>query len=102
MKRTRINPVSNKRAKELALYRRLRTEFLGLNRMCEAGIVLSAEGVDSKCTKQATEIHHKKKRGKNLNNVDSWLPVCRHCHDWIENNKSQARALNLLANIHDC
>ena len=102
MKRTRLNPVSKKRAKELQTYRQLRHQFLSLNKVCEAGIVLSAEGIEANCTKWATEIHHKKKRGKNLNNTETWLPVCRHCHEWIENHKSKARELKLLAHIHDC
>lgn len=51
------------------------------------------------CGAQATDIHHKAKRGKNLNNVDTWMAVCRKCHNRIEDNKSWARANGLLENI---
>ena len=101
MKRTRLKPVSEKRLAELRTYRKLRKEFLDVNRMCEAGITLGAAGIECGCTKWATEIHHTAKRRKNLNNVDSWLPTCRRCHTWIEENKSKARELNLLLNIHE-
>lgn len=101
MKKTRLKPISDKRSNELKVYRTLRKEYLGLNRMCEAGLILTAAGIDCGCTKWSTEIHHTAKRRKNLNNTESWLPVCRRCHTWIEENKSKARELHLLLNIHD-
>lgn len=101
MKKTRLRPISDKRAKEQAEYRKLRKEYLSLNRTCEAGITLVANDIDSKCTKWATQVHHRYKRRKNLNNVNTWLPVCFNCHKWIEDHKGRARELNLLANIHD-
>lgn len=102
MKRTRLSPISKKRSNALKEYRKLREEYLHLNRTCEAGLVLAAEGIECGCKKWATEIHHTAKRRKNLNNVNSWLPVCSNCHRWIEDNKARARELNLLRNIHDC
>lgn len=101
MKRTRLKPISEKRSAELKEYRKLRKDFLAVNRMCEAGVILGAAGIDCGCRKWATEIHHTAKRRKNLNNVETWLPICRPCHNWIEEHKSKARELHLLLHIHE-
>ena len=101
MKRTPLRRVSLKQAKKLEAYRKLRTEFLHENRLCEAGLVFAAEGIETGCTKWATQIHHRAKRGKNLNNTATWLPCCARCHEYIESNKSLARELGLLKNIHE-
>jgi len=101
MKRTRLKPISEKRSAELKVYRTLRKEFLSVNRMCEAGVTLEAAGIVCGCRKWSSEIHHTAKRRKNLNNVDTWMPICRPCHDWIEQNKSKARELHLLLNINE-
>lgn len=102
MKRTPINRVSQKHAKALAQYRKLRLDYLEINRTCEAGLVLAASGIECGCKTWATEIHHRLKRGKNLNNTESWVPTCSSCHRYIEEHKSVSRELGLLKNIHDC
>jgi hypothetical protein len=38
----------------------------------------------------ATDVHHKKGRGKYHLDVTTWLPVCRNCHAWIELNPIDA------------
>lgn len=93
-RRAYIRRTSKKHSAALATYRKLRVAFLTERCRCEAQV--ACEG------SPATEVHHTAKRGKNLNNVETWLPVCRPCHDWIEDNKSKARELGLLRNITDC
>ncbi len=44
----------------------------------------------------STDVHHKDKRGKNLNEVDTWLSVCRTCHDKIHREPSWAREKGFL------
>ena len=49
------------------------------------------------CTKEKSiDVHHKDKRGKNYLEVDTWLSVCRMCHNHIHANPSWARANNYL------
>jgi hypothetical protein len=43
------------------------------------------------CNEPATDIHHKARRGKNLNNEETWMSVCRRCHMKIESNGKWAR-----------
>lgn len=45
------------------------------------------------CTGQATDIHHTMGRGVYLLKTNTWIPVCRHCHNWIENHPKQAKEL---------
>ena len=71
-----IRKISKKLSKEQRIYSGKRLIFLSENRFCQAKI----DG----CTHLSTEVHHKGKRGKNLNNVDTWMAVCRSCHDKIE------------------
>lgn len=86
-RRTPIRRVSKKHAAELRVYSGLRAKFLAERPYCEARLCLGS---------LATEVHHTAKRGKNLNNVETWLPVCRPCHTYIEEHKSWARANGLL------
>lgn len=45
------------------------------------------------CTGQATDIHHKCGRGIYYLDIITWIPVCRHCHNFIENNPTRAKEL---------
>ena len=67
-------------------YRILRQMHLFLHPMCQV------EG----CGSQAIEIHHTKGRGINLNNVESFLSVCRGCHNLIHEHPLWARKHGLL------
>jgi hypothetical protein len=87
IRRKPIRRVSKKHAAELRTYSELRKQFLTDRPYCEARLCKGS---------LATEIHHMAKRGKNLNNVATWLPVCRCCHVYIEEHKSWARANGLL------
>lgn len=80
-KRSRINPVSDKLKTELKVYADLRKIFLAKNVLCDF------EG----CTKHSFDVHHKKGRGKNLNNVETWMAVCRDHHIEIENHPELAK-----------
>jgi uncharacterized protein YlaI len=86
MKRSPLRRCSKKHAKELETYRVLRLSYLSEHQFCE---------MDG-CGNRANQIHHKEKRGKNLNNIDTWMALCPDCHTKIEDNKSWARENNLL------
>ncbi len=78
-----------RRAKKLAsaerIYSVLSKDFLMDNPVCQCG----REG----CWGVATEVHHKKGRGKWLNVVEFFLSVCHHCHRWVELNPVEAKRL---------
>lgn len=74
-----INRVSDKHREELKEYSKIRYDYFMLNHFCEI------------CGEAATDIHHKARRGKNLNNTETWMPVCRPCHTKIESNGKWAR-----------
>lgn len=79
-----IPPRSQKRSKEERLYSAKRVMFLQEHQMCQAHL----PGI---CTKYATEVHHKKGRiGELLLDILYWLGVCHACHEWIENNRTEA------------
>lgn len=71
-----IKKVSEKMGKSLKTYKGLRNEFLKMHVFCEAKL--------SQCTISATQVHHKAKRGKNMNNPDTFMAVCSECHYEIE------------------
>lgn len=102
-RKTRLNPVSKKRAKELASYRRKRAAFLRAHPCCEAWLFIWNRDLEFALQNPlmlgvpaATDIHHVKGRGKYLNDESTWLAVSRTAHIWIHNNPSKARALGLL------
>lgn len=83
---------SHKRKKQESLYARLRREFLLSSPHCQANL-------PNKCTRQATDVHHKAGRiGNLLNDTKHWLAVCRACHDWIELNPIEAKELGFSIN----
>lgn len=95
--RHRISATSKKRKAALTSYSALRKQYLLLNPRCAAPVNAPAgHPLRQQCRKTATEIHHIMRRGPNLNNTDSWMPVCRHCHHWIETHAGQSRALGLI------
>lgn len=83
-----IPKASKKRLAELKIYSVLRKDYLKDYPNCQAKL--------SVCKRKAVDIHHTALRGKNLNNVDTWLSVCRECHNWIHVNSNLARELGLL------
>lgn len=80
-KRRAIKPVSDKRKKQNAEYSVLRKAFLEEHPICQ---VCHSEASD--------QIHHKAGReGEWLTNAEFFLAVCGDCHDFIENNRAEAK-----------
>jgi hypothetical protein len=90
MKKSYIKKVSKKMGKTTRSYSKQRIEFLLNNPMCHAKIF--------NCTLGSTEIHHKKGRDKYHLDIDTWLAVCRNCHNWIEHNPEEAIELGYSQN----
>jgi len=52
------------------------------------------------CVPKSNQIHHTKKpKCKYLNDITTWLAASPIGHEWVENNKREARKLGLLENI---
>jgi hypothetical protein len=67
----KINQFSDKRLKELAIYRKVKGPYLEEHPVCE---------VDD-CNKPSTHIHHKKGRdGKLVHDIKYFMAVCNICH----------------------
>ena len=91
VKQKSISPSSPKRIKENAVYSLLRMSYLGSHPMCEAGL----QG----CQGQATDVHHTysgKDRSKYYLKTETWLAVCRNCHNYIHMNPIFSRESGLL------
>jgi len=85
----RIPTFSSKRAKQNAVYSVMRVKFLKDHPMCHAHL-------DAKCTKIATEVHHKAGRVEDLLlDMRYWLPACHSCHSWIEMHPEEAKEMGL-------
>tara|TARA_B100001093_G_scaffold504253_1_gene559790 strand:- start:25 stop:312 length:288 start_codon:yes stop_codon:yes gene_type:complete len=79
-RKTPLRRVSKARREASKIYLTLRQSFLADLPLCEV------------CEKEkSTDVHHKKGRGKYYLDVDTWLSVCRKCHDRIHVNPSWAR-----------
>lgn len=88
-KRSKIKPVSDKEKVRLAQYHLQRPPYLLANTLCLAKL----DG----CTIKSCDVHHTcGRRGKNLLDESTWLPVCRHCHDFIHEHSKEARQMGLL------
>lgn len=101
LRRTRLSPMSPRRKHELHKYAMLRKDFLKQNPVCEAGPVIVLNGGPDCCTKKALHVHHSHKRGKRLNWVETWIPCCPACHQFIEDHKGFAREAGLLVNLSE-
>jgi len=82
-KKKTINPISDKRLNELALYRPIRDKYLNENTSCEV----------RECDNKSTHIHHKNGReGKMLYDYNYFMAVCNECHpEKIHENPAWAR-----------
>jgi ribosomal protein L32 len=79
MKRSPLRRISKKRQSELREYKKLGENFLE-NKVCE------------KCgRKRKLDIHHKAGRGRFYLDVDTWMAVCRECHDYIHKWPKESR-----------
>lgn len=115
--RTPIRRVSLKRAIANQNYYKLREAFLKAHPWCQVWLAergikegevaqdglcrwVDEAGLYYGCAPISTEIHHKKKpKATYLNDVSTWMAVCRESHEWIENHKSQAREHGWLENV---
>lgn len=82
-KRSYIAPISEKKAKELVEYRKLRDEYMKAHRVCEVKSEV--------CTGKSEDLHHRKPRAYHLTDVSVFLATCRQCHEKIERDDSWAR-----------
>jgi arylamine N-acetyltransferase len=80
-----MKKVSSKMSKINNEYSKLRKEYLIEHQMCHAKIY--------NCSLRATDVHHKKGRGKYHLDVGTWMPVCRSCHNWIEEHPEESKDL---------
>lgn len=123
MKRTPLKKVSKKRAKANAEYSKRRKAFLEAHPFCQWWIrqnflneydVIANNGHTRKpvhsggipmgevfgICPRSTDIHHMRKpRATYLNDESTWMAVSRDGHNWIENNKSEARKRGYLYDI---
>lgn len=75
----KIPPISKKLAKERKQYSGpggSREQHLTEHPNCQIKL-LGCEGM-------ATQVHHAAKRGKNLNNRETFMSACGHCHEIVE------------------
>lgn len=110
-RRSRVNPVSDRRKIERAEYRRERLAYLALHPYCQIFIarhelsesaVLAASGrIDGIMVPIAKEIHHRNKAdGLRLIDKRWWMAASRSGHEWVERHKDDARALGYLLPIN--
>jgi hypothetical protein len=86
MKRTPMRRVSKKRAVANAIYSKKRKAFLKDHPYCFVAHELWGKLLPTR------DIHHMRKpRATYLNDETTWMAVSRRAHEWIENNKSEAR-----------
>ena len=71
-----IKKVSEKRKNENKEYSALRQGYLLRNPLCEVRL--------KGCLGRAAEIHHDSGRGIRLNDVSTFVAICRNCHNIVE------------------
>ena len=84
-KRKRVKPRSEKRKAELERYLWWRVRFLNRHRICQC---IKPDG--RKCHRPATQVHHRKGRGKYYLALATWMAVCEECHELIESERAWA------------
>lgn len=75
----RLRAVSKSRAKVNEIYRAAKQMYMFEHPNCEI------------CGKVAHDLHHKCGRGKNLCNMNTFMALCRLCHDSVHHNVAWAR-----------
>jgi hypothetical protein len=80
-------PDSLKQSAKNQLYAILRKKFFEdpQNHACKAHL--------PGCEVKACDVHHKRGRGEYLNDISTWIPLCRNCHIFCENNPEVAKEL---------
>ncbi len=87
MKRTPLRKVSKRRMEERKIYLKMRTEFLGENPVCQI------------CeTRRAQDVHHVFGRHNgNMLKAETFMAVCRLCHDKVHREPKWAEANGYLS-----
>lgn len=90
--RTHISPVSDKRKVLDQLYSKMRIVFLSKpeNHTCRAKLPGCMHHTGLNLT-----IHHTKGRGRYYLDTSTWIPLCLHCHQYIEAAPKEAKELGL-------
>ena len=87
-----IKPVADKRAKELAIYRKTRDDFFKKYSVCQY----------PGCNSTQITLHHMKGRsGEMVYNDKYFVSLCWPHHDLCERNPDEAKRLNLSVNRLD-
>jgi hypothetical protein len=84
--RTPLRKESEKRQIERVEYTEKRKAYLQVHPFCEF------EG----CTKLASEIHHRARRGANYLDVSTFFAICRNHHRFLHDNPAEAKEMGLL------
>lgn len=90
-----MRAVAKHKAKGQAAYLKLRKSFLREHRYCEARFILRQVG-HYRCQLMARDVHHSRGRGPHLCNAESFVAVCRCCHDFMHQHPGKARAVGLI------
>lgn len=88
IRKTPLKKVSSKHREALKIYSTLAKEFKSQNPECQANF--------KGCTRYTQDVHHTMKRGKNLNNVETFMAVCRSCHEYGHAHLIEARKKGFL------
>jgi len=86
--RAKPKPVSEKRKVINQEYFKLVDQFKKDNPNCNARI-------NNFCTGATDDPHHSRGRGAYLLDVSTWIPVCRSCHNYIEQHPLDAQKRGL-------
>lgn len=87
-RKTRLSPISQRRRAGLKEYAAVKHEYLAAHQVCE--VWLAENPGSKKPGPPATEIHHRKGRGKYLCDTNYFLAVCREYHNLIHRNTKWA------------
>jgi hypothetical protein len=106
----RIVRISKARSADRRTYAKDREDYLAEHPWCQ--IFIARRGLNEaeaiakngyshgKKIPRATQIHHRNKsRGDRLLDKLWWMSACAEEHEWVENNKTEAREIGLLLPI---
>lgn len=97
-RKSRIRPVSKRRASENRERRANLVARFGQFPPCYACPVLDAAGISTGCAGRAADGHELLTRGRggSIVDVENVIPVGRLCHDWITTHPREAAELGLV------
>lgn len=99
--RKRLPRKSAKRREEEILYDALRKAFLHAHPRCQMILSRFLDGQQTlaQCRSKATDVHHKRGRGKYYLDDTTWMAICRQHHKWIHDNMKEAEALGYITRV---